>query len=106
VNVRNNSEYDLSKNGFLKKVGFYTSINFFDPYSQIEIIKYVSENKTVNTFYDCGITNTVLKNTIYNIVINYNDLYKKVNTILHYVKIWLDSHMSMLNISKAKYYAF
>jgi len=30
---------------------------------------------------------------------NYNDFYKKANTILHCVKIWLDNHnMLMLNL--------
>jgi len=37
---------------------------------------------------------------------NYNDLYKKANSLLHCVKVWFDNHMLMLNISKSKYMIF
>lgn len=38
------------------------------PISQTEIIKYISLIKPKNTFFEYGITNTILKNTINNII--------------------------------------
>lgn len=75
VNVGKHIEYNFDKNCFekkpwiwLNKKGIIHDNIFLTPITQAEIIKYVSLIKHNNSFYDCGITNAVLKNTINNII--------------------------------------
>jgi len=75
ANVGKNIEYDFDKNGFLKKPWswlnnkcFIQDSIFLTPISQTEIVKYISLIKPKNTFFEYGLTNTILKNTINNII--------------------------------------